>query len=64
MPDKGFIQKLDSNEWLVGQSNVYAYKKVNELFLFTVFVYEGWVGSQKITKLFLLFWMTPKVIGN
>ena len=32
-----------------GQSNVYAYK-VNDLSLFTSFVYEGWVGGQKKSK--------------
>ena len=32
-----------------GQLNVYAYK-VKDLFLFTSFIYKGWVGGPKSPK--------------
>ena len=47
-----FNNYVDWREWVGGQSNVYAYK-VNDLSLFTSFVYEGWVGGPKGPKICL-----------
>ena len=43
-----FNNYVDRRERVGGQSNVYPYK-VNDLFLFTPFVYEGWV-VKKVQK--------------
>ena len=37
---------VNKQRWVGGEPNVYAYK-VNTLFLFTIFVYQGWVGGSK-----------------
>ena len=47
-----FNNYVDRKGWVGGQSNVYAYKK-NDLFLFTSFDYEGWMGGPKSPKICL-----------
>ena len=44
-----FNNYVDRKGWVGIQSNVYAYK-INDYFLFTSFVFEGWVGGQKCPK--------------
>ena len=44
-----FKNYVDKKGWVGGHSNVYAYR-VNDVFLFTLLVYEGWVGVQKCPK--------------
>ena len=44
-----FSNYEDRRGWVRGLSNVYAYK-VNDLSLLTSFVYEGFVGIQKVQK--------------
>ena len=36
---------VDRKEWESGESNVYAHE-INEIILFTLFVYVGWMGGQ------------------
>ena len=45
-----FKYYVDRRGWVGGQANVYAYK-ANDLFLFTLFVYKGWVGGPKSQKI-------------
>ena len=47
-----FKNYVDRKGWVGGQSNVYA-NKVNDLFLFSVFVYKRRVGGQKSPKVCL-----------
>ena len=52
---------LDKKELMGLQSNVYAYK-INDLFSFTKFVYDGWLGSQSSPKICLhSCWMPQKL---
>ena len=53
-----FENYVDRKGWVVGQSNVYA-NKVNDPFLFTLFVHKEWVGGQKSPKVCLCSYIMP-----
>ena len=43
---------VDRRGWMDGQVNVYGHKIKDQCF-FTLFFYEGWLGGQKSSKIFL-----------
>ena len=44
---KGAFNKYVDRRGEGGQANVFFAYKLNDLFLFTLFVYEGWMGGPK-----------------